>query len=125
MMGKNDKNWKVFQCMFKNIRCFGDITLTELLSAKCFAHHKLNVKKKEFIEYIDGSLNHLSLMLFLTNHGNFNAYLHKINKTNNAACGCGDNLEDAKHVLLHCVLYNEFRNNNIYNLQEFIIFFSD
>ncbi|KAI2803716.1 hypothetical protein BLOT_007852 [Blomia tropicalis] len=42
MMGKNDKNWKVFQCSktYSNQSdIIYDITLTELLSAKCFAHH--------------------------------------------------------------------------------------
>ena len=66
-------------------------------------------------------MSNFANMQFLTNHGNFNTYLHKIKKSNNATCKCGNGSEDAEHVLLQCILYNELRNNNFANLHEYML----
>ena len=39
--------------------------------------------------------------------------LHRRHLSNSTACACGFEIEDAKHYLLHCPLFNQARNQTI------------
>jgi ribonuclease HI len=52
----------------------------------------------------------LSLTQFLTNHGSFRSYLHKINKTPSPNCNCPEKaIQTARHLMLECSLFSNDR----------------
>ena len=52
----------------------------------------------------------LSLGFLLTGHGSLNEFLHKRGLAPSQACSCGAAVEDWKHVLCECELYDDVRN---------------
>lgn len=54
-------------------------------------------------------MNH-SMFQLLSGHGDFNVYLHKINKSETENCDtCQETLEDPQHVALVCPRYENMR----------------
>ena len=57
------------------------------------------------------------LSQFLTNHGNFRSYLHKIKKAPSPFCSCADNiLQTVQHLLQECTLFSKDRPSVARNL---------
>ena len=59
-------------------------------------HSKLRIRKKFFIPNFYN-------MQFLTNHGNFNAYLLRIKKIDNPLCDCNIEDQTSIHLLTSCL----------------------
>jgi len=50
------------------------------------------------------------LTQFLTNHGSFRSYLHKINKTPSPNCNCPEKaIQTARHLMTDCSLFSKDR----------------
>ena len=50
------------------------------------------------------------LTQFLTNHGSFRSYLHKINKTPSPNCNCPEKaIQTARHLMTKCSLFSKDR----------------
>ncbi|KAJ9585169.1 hypothetical protein L9F63_003025 [Diploptera punctata] len=53
------------------------------------------------------------LTQFLTNHGKFQQYLHRIGKAASPKCPCSEDDQTAMHLLLHCKLQEKNRPAHI------------
>jgi cobalamin biosynthesis protein CobD/CbiB len=53
---------------------------------------------------------HFLLTQFLTNHGSFRSYLHRMNKTPSPNCNCPEmTVQTAHHLMLECSLWSKDR----------------
>jgi len=58
------------------------------------------------------------LTQFLTNHGSFRSYLHKINKTPSPNSGCPEKaVQTARHLMTECSLFSSERPAVLWTLQ--------
>ena len=48
---------------------------------------------------------------FITGHGLFMSYLHRINVKPSPACECGHSYQDPSHILFNCSLHRQFQHN--------------
>ncbi|CAH1797412.1 unnamed protein product, partial [Owenia fusiformis] len=64
------------------------------------------------------ALNRLRVDLFLNAH----FFAHNFNSVLSPACSCRNKIEDSKHFLLNCTLYNPQRNKLFAELAKFNVF---
>ncbi|UYV77501.1 hypothetical protein LAZ67_15001304 [Cordylochernes scorpioides] len=60
---------------------------------------------------------------FITDHGNFGKFLATIGAVKEPGCFCGGEIQDARHLLLECPIFRDFRENRfgrIGQLDEFV-----
>ena len=58
-----------------------------------------------------------TLTQFLTNHGKFRSYLHKIKKTSSPTCNCPEQaVQTARHLMTECSLFSRNRPAELHNL---------
>ncbi|UYV65906.1 hypothetical protein LAZ67_3005860 [Cordylochernes scorpioides] len=60
---------------------------------------------------------------FITDHGNFGKFLATIGAVKEPGCFCGGEIQDARHLLLECPIFLDFRENRfgrIGQLDEFV-----
>ncbi|UYV64725.1 hypothetical protein LAZ67_3001785 [Cordylochernes scorpioides] len=60
---------------------------------------------------------------FITDHGNFGKFLATIGAVKEPGCFCGGEIQDARHLLLDCPIFRDFRENRfgrIGQLDEFV-----
>ncbi|UYV67038.1 hypothetical protein LAZ67_4003743 [Cordylochernes scorpioides] len=60
---------------------------------------------------------------FITDHGNFGKFLATIGAVKEPRCFCGGEIQDARHLLLECPIFRDFRENRfgrIGQLDEFV-----
>ena len=80
--------------------------------------------------FIPTILHRLSLSLwpnytltqFLTNHGSFRSYLHKMNRTSSPICKCPEKaVQTARHLLLECSLFSTERPTALQTLAPHLV----
>ena len=59
----------------------------------------------------------LFITYLLTGHGSMNSFLFKRTLCNTSECLCGAPVEDAKHIMLQCVIYHYLRNLSVCGLR--------
>ena len=63
-----------------------------------------------------------TLMQFLTNHGKFRAYLHKMKKTSLPTCKCPEQaVQTARHLMTECSLFSRNHPTVLHNLPPHLI----
>ena len=82
---------------------------------------------KQFIPTIPHRLSlslwpNFTLTQFLTNHGKFRSYLHKMKKTSSPTCNCPEQAEQtASHLMTECSLFQRNRPAVLNNLPPHLI----
>ena len=82
---------------------------------------------KQFIPTIPHRLSislwpNFNLKQFLTNHGGFRSYLHKMKKTSSPTCNCPERaVQTAKHLMTECSLFAPNRPAVLNNLPPYQI----
>jgi len=72
-------------------------------------------KQDQFIPTIPHRLSlslwpNFTLTQFLTNHGKFRSYLHKMKKTSSSTCNCSEQaVQTARHLMTECSLISRNR----------------
>jgi hypothetical protein len=63
-----------------------------------------------------------TLTQFVTNHGSFRSYLHKINRTASPICKCPEKaVQTARHLLLECSLFSTERPIALQTLAQHLV----